>query len=273
MSALSLRTRGLALILALVLAALATLALVSYLRGLEDRAYAGVETVEVFVAKEDIEEGTLAEDALARGAIQRTRVPRKVLAAGAIRNLAEIQGKLATVRIIAGEQLIAARFGAELASQGLLPIPDGMHAMTVQVNVPNGVGGFVLPGDRVSVIAKLDVPSGEAARISGSVDGRAVDLRAEGGTTSAARFLVQNVQVLAVNEDVQGVVVPAQDGEEEDKESPQQQQALLLTLAVSPEDAERITFATLEGQLYFTLVDKDADAAKTPGRTQTNIFR
>lgn len=255
MSTILLKRRGIALALALFLAALATLALVSYLRGLEDRAYAGVRTVQAFVAKADIPAQTSVAEALESGLIERTKIPQKVLAAGAIHSLSEIDGMYATVAILEGEQILAARFAQTIATTTLLPIPKGKQAITVQANVPNSVGGFVQPGDSVSLIAKLD----SAAETGQSTE------------AAVARFLIQNVSVLAVNDAVQGVRKQTQDGEEEG--DIQQDQALLLTIAVSPGDAEKVAFAVLEGEVYFTLVESGASAAKTNGRTAENIFR
>src|SRR5688572_8606871 len=98
--------RTVALVLAVALAALATIALISYIRGLEDKAFEGSEVVEVFVAKQDIAAGVTGDTAGQQGLIERRTVPAKVRPAGAITSLEEISGKFAAVQIFKDEVIV-----------------------------------------------------------------------------------------------------------------------------------------------------------------------
>lgn len=261
MAAISLRKRTVALVMAVVLAALATLALISYVRGLESKAFAGVQMVQAYVAKDDIPVDTPADVALSRGLIEKTAMPRRVLAAGAVRSLDQIRGKFAAVTILKGEQIAAARFVSVADAGGILPIPAGRQAVAVQTDIPPAVGGFVRPGDHVSVLAKVDVPaSGRSAA-------------AAGATLSQVRFLLQDVAVLAVGEQVANRPQSAGSKDGEDAKASQQQSQILLTLAVTPSDAEKLAFAVLEGEIYFTLLPKGQRPVRTLGRTQATVFR
>jgi pilus assembly protein CpaB len=109
------------------------------------------------------------------------------------------------------------------AGAGLPPtIPQGMRALSVRVNEVIGVAGFVVPGTRVDVLVILHQPSG------GSV----------------ARVVVSNVQVLTA-----GTRYDQQEVAKEGKAIP----SSVVTLMLSPEDAERVGLATNEGQLLLTL--------------------
>jgi hypothetical protein len=46
----------------------------------------------------------------------------------------------------------------------------------------------------------------------------------------------------------------------------------LLTLALTPGQAEQLVFASLNGQLHFTLLPEGSQPANTPGRNITNLF-
>jgi hypothetical protein len=59
-----------------------------------------------------------------------------------------------------------------------------------------------------------------------------------------------------------------------EKEQPQQVTSnVLLTLALTPSQAEKLAYAVFEGDIYFTLVPNGQRPATTPGRTQANAFR
>src|SRR4051794_15211966 len=102
------RRRILAALAALLLLVVGTAVLVAYVGGADDRALAGVQTVEVLVADELIPEGTPAADL---DALVRTEtVPVKAAVEGRVTTLSSLAGRVATVDIVAGEQLLGARF-------------------------------------------------------------------------------------------------------------------------------------------------------------------
>jgi hypothetical protein len=48
--------------------------------------------------------------------------------------------------------------------------------------------------------------------------------------------------------------------------------SVLMTVALEPEDAERLVFAIENASLYFTLLPEDAEPQDTPGRTLDDLF-
>ena len=74
--------KSIAVVLALVLAAVATFAIFTYVRGLEQRAFEDAELVEVFVAQETIPAGITADGASEAGLIGRDSRPRATVPAG-----------------------------------------------------------------------------------------------------------------------------------------------------------------------------------------------
>ena len=251
MASVSMSRRTIALVLAVALAALATIALISYIRGLEADAFRGKETVDVFVAKQDIPAGVSGDTASQQGLIERRTVTANVRPATAINSLQEISGRIAAVQIFMDEIIVGQRFVTPGAAvKGVLPIPQGRQAVSVQVGSPQGVAGFIQPGDQVSLIVKV------ARQGTG----------AQGG--DIARFLLQRVDVLAVGTRVVGVTVQPASGEA----APAETACCLLTLALTPGQAEQLVFASLNGTLHFTLLPEGSQPANTPGRTLTNLF-
>ena len=107
---------------------------------------------------------------------------------------------------------------------GLPPsIPPGMRAMSVKVDEVIGVAGFVVPGTRVDLVVTL--------RGSGQ------------GEESMSRTVASNVLVLTA-------------GTKFDQEQAKDGKALpstVVTLAVSPSDAERVALASSEGKISLAL--------------------
>jgi len=133
--------------------------------------------------------------------------------------------------IAENEPLNSNNLASKEAGVGLPPtIPPGMRAISVKVNEVIGVAGFVVPGTRVDVMVILHT-----------------------GNTSVARVVVGNVQVLTA-------------GTRYDQESAREGKALpssVVTLMVSPSDAELVGLAAAEGQIMLTLRNP-LDTAVTP---------
>jgi pilus assembly protein CpaB len=120
------------------------------------------------------------------------------------------------------------------AGAGLSPsIPAGMRAMSVKVNEVVGVAGFVVPGTKVDLLVTL-----------------------RRGEDSMTRTVVSNVQVLTA-------------GTRYDQEKLKDGQPIpstVVTLMVTPQDAEKITLAQAEGQIMLALRNPmDTEQTDTQG--------
>jgi pilus assembly protein CpaB len=246
--------RTVALVVSVVLAAIATVALISYVRGLENKAFEGTKTVTVFVAKDTIAQGTTAEFAAQNGLFEKTVIPQKVVASGAIGSLDEIKGRVAGVNILKGEQIVAARFVAPGTQGGGLPIAKDKVAMSVQVDQVPGVAGFVQPGSRISIIGHLDLQP-----LPGATGSNA-------RTIHRVQFILQDIEVLAIGPRV--VTVQGQ----QPAAAQQAGAPVLATLALTPAQAEKLVFFRIHGDITFTLLPQGAKPTRTTGRTQDNAF-
>jgi len=247
----SLSRRAIALIIAVVLAAVATVALVSYVQSAKNKDV--VNPVTAFVAKQNIAAGTDAATIISRGLIETKTVPSSVVPTGAISSLTDIQGKNTTVDIAQGEVILATRFaapGTQAIGGQPFVIPPGFQAISVEVATIPGVANFISPGDTVSVLAQFNIPTGN-------------------NPGQRVQFLLQNVKVLQLGT---RVIVPPANGQPATVSVQQAGGRVDLTLAVTAGQAEKVAFATLQGTLYFTLVPTGQKAVATPGRTIKNIF-
>jgi pilus assembly protein CpaB len=247
--------RTIALIVAVALAALATIALISYINGVEDRANKNQITQDVFVAKQDIAAGTTGDTASSSGLFDRVTVPAKVIPSGAITSLEQISGRIAAVQIFKGEIIVQQRFVAPgQAIKGLLPIPPGKQAVSISISGAPAVGGFVQPGDQVTLVVSS----------TKGIGGRPVT-----GGGPLVKFLMQKLDVIAVgNQVVTNTAAPINN---QTTQQPQNQGGI-WTFALTPTQIEQLIFAMQNTTPYFTLLPEKSNPVKTAGRTFANLF-
>lgn len=121
------------------------------------------------------------------------------------------------------KEVIKTVAAAEKPPEGnqLLEYADGNRAMTIAIDDPKGVAGFIEAGDHVDIVAKMKAPD-----------------EAKENQHDAGSVLLQNVKVLAIGH--------AADGEEE------MERYQMVTFEVSPEDGLILGFAT-NYELYLML--------------------
>jgi pilus assembly protein CpaB len=267
------KRRVLGLIVALLLAGVATFAVYQLVTTADERARQDEQLAEVFVVQGEIPAGTTAEAAIAQGLISRDQIPSRTVPPGAIGSLETLEGQVATVTIFDGEIVVAQRFGSTVAQPGgLFEIPEGLEAVTVEAEVVRGVAGYVQPQDRISLVATVDVPTEGPADEADEAEDAAAVTGAVGGRRT--QYIVQDVVVLAVGERV--VETEAEDGQP--ATAAPTTDRFLFTLAMEPEDIERAVYSQLEGVVWFTLLpalddpEAERDFIETPGRGSADIF-
>ena len=123
--------------------------------------------------------------------------------------------------VAAGQPIQERSLAAAGAGIGLsAKIPDGMRAMSLRDDEVVGVAGFLLPGTHVDVLVTCHSPQNNE-------------------TTSS--IVLQDVQVLAAGQKTQA----DPDGKAATTN--------VVTLLVSPTDAEKLTLATAQGSVHFVL--------------------
>ncbi|MCX7781599.1 MAG: Flp pilus assembly protein CpaB [Negativicutes bacterium] len=180
----------------------------------------------VVVAKVDIPPKT----AVTPDMIRVMNVPEEYLQPGAVREQQLVVGITTREHIVAGEQITERRLVLQGKSAGFSGIiPKDKRAITVAVTDVTGVAGFIKPGDYVDVLATFDQ-------------------NAAGDNVS--HLILQNILVLAFNHDTEaGVANPA---DKERKEAAGVKHST-VTLAVTPDEAAKITLTEEKGKLRLAL--------------------
>ena len=169
------------------------------------------------------------------------KVPAEAFPKGAYSKVEEVLDRPMISNILLEEPILEGRLAAKGAGLGLAPtIPAGMRAVTVRVNDVAGVAGFVLPGMHVDVLVTGRPPGGD------------------GDITST---ILQDMLVLAAAQTLQ----PDARG--------QAIQAPTVTLLATPEQAETLTLANVDGRIQLVLRNSsDTATEKTPGRYVDELF-
>jgi len=110
-------------------------------------------------------------------------------------------------------------------------LSPGMRAVTIKTDEIAGVGGFIMPGDRVDVVLTRD--AGAIEEVSKNAEGAA-------GSTIATEIVVENAKVLTVGQ-----------GADERQTSPQI--ANSVTIEVTAEGAQKVALARNVGTLSLSL--------------------
>jgi pilus assembly protein CpaB len=169
--------------------------------------------------------------------------PKNNAPSGAFDAIDQVEGKVVNQRLVPGEALLKDRVVDTLEGSTLASMVDPeKRAVTVRVNDVVGVAGFLLPGNRVDVLA------------SRKMNNRAV-----------TEILLEDLRVLAVDQ----IASP-------DKDKPVLVRA--VTLEVTPKQAGMLVNATVEGSVQLALrnpVTKTAQVApkRSPVAPRPTVVR
>lgn len=228
------------LVLALACAGLAAYLAIEFLGG-EDTGEARTVTLRpVAVAAQPLSVGhTVTEED-----VKMIQWPADQIPAGFSEAASEVVGRGVITPIAVNEPLLASKLARAEAGGGLpITIPEGKRAMSVAVNEVIGVAGFIQPGTYVDVLVTAEPPEG--ARQS----------------DSQTQVVLQDVQVLSAGQTYQRNV----DG------TPQT--VSVVTLLVTPEEAETLTLAADYGRLQLALRNTlDRDSVETEGMAAGSIL-
>ena len=186
----------------------------------------------IVVASRDLPAGTI----LRREDLETIDWPGSAVPEGFAGQAGEVVGRGLVVEVRKNEPMVDWKLADKEAGGGLpITIPEGMRAISVEVDEVIGVAGFVLPGTRVDVLATV-MPSNDRRQIT-------------------TRIILQNVRALAADQtyqqDINGEPTPV----------------TVVTLLVTPEDAESLTLAATEGRIQLALRNTlDGDEVETRGR-------
>jgi len=189
--------------------------------------------VQVVVAKYGIPTGTIIDS----GMVEMHSAPANAdLPSPPAENYDAVVGRISKTYIPAGQPVTLAAISDN--DRLSYAIPPFKRAVTVALDPVVGVGGFLKPGDRVDVVATFTA-----------------------GPTALTKTVLQNVQLLAIGgETISG------GGRQDPNKNDAAKAMATATLAVLPQDAEKLILAESQGRLRLMLRRADdISIARTGG--------
>jgi pilus assembly protein CpaB len=198
-----------------------------------------IETVPVVVARVDLEAGA----SLRVEQLELIDWPKQYALAGINSSGESLDSRVLKRPISAGEPVLASALVPEGSQAGLVSVIDEQRrAVSVKVDPVIGVAGFVAPGSRVDVLATLQ-----------RVDGKR--------RQSYSKVILQDVSVLAVDQKME----TATSGDPE--------LVSVVTLSVTPVNAQKLIYSAHEGRLQLALRGPgDSEVVKTKSVTAVDLL-
>ncbi len=218
---------------AFTLALLASLVAYKYLTEKTHAAeQAKLQTVGIIAAVVDIPMGSTINP----NQVAATPWPEGNLPFDSFRDPNAVVGRMTRREFLKGEPIVESKLLPKDKNSGILAmkVPPGMRAFSVKVNEVVGVGGFIVPDSRVDVVTTTAVsPNRQQHQFS--------------------KVVLQNVLVLAAGQSV----------EQKDNKPVT---VNTVTLAVTPEEAEKLALASNDGKVQLVLRNfSDPEKVETTG--------
>jgi pilus assembly protein CpaB len=225
------------LLVAVVMASMASYGVYLAVKSIPERRVE-VATAHAVVAVRPLSVGEL----VAKDDVKVMPWPAAALVPGSFSSIDQVVNRGLLASIAVNEPLTEAKLTKAGTVAGLSPtIPEGMRALSVRVNEVIGVAGFVVPGTRVDVLVSLKQRDNTKTRV-----------------------VVGNVQVLTA-----GTRFDQESAQKEGKPIP----TTVVTLMVTPEDAEKIVLAADEGRIMLTLRNPiDQSTTQSAGVDTGSLF-
>jgi pilus assembly protein CpaB len=222
----------------------------------------GVADTPVVVAKADIPARTKVTQSM----VEVKLVPLEARSALAVEDVSQVVGKVTRFPIAANEQvgsnkIVGLSTGAAAQSRSLsYTIPQGKRAFAINVSEVSSAGGLVLPGDYVDLLIIYNV-----------------EFRGETRENYMVQTIFQNMEVLAVSQTVVDLVPeesPSANGQRaRNSEAKANPGAATVTLAVTPEQAQRLYLAEANGRIRMAVRPYgEADERPVDYMTELELF-
>ena len=238
------RSRGLVVAIAVVLAVAAAAAVVLYTQGVKQDAVKGGDLTTVIVSTQDIRPNEQLQPLLDQGVFKEIQVPRDALVGGAVTDLDKLAGLTSTSTILANEQIPSSRL-----SNGPRPneigVSPGHVAVSFEFDAPEGGDGHIQPGDNVSVFATYQNVQMITGKVKDLVNNpNAVNVGQKVDLPDFTVTLVPTVKVLAIR----NPEVNAETGQQNTNDR------IRVTLDLEPQDAQNLVFAQENGLVWVGLL-------------------
>lgn len=232
-------------VIAVILAVVATAGSALYLNTLKSEVEKGNEMVNVYVAQQKINAGTTIKELTDKGLVKSESMPRRYMVKDAMTSLDGQGDQVIGVAMSKGEQLATSKL--RQAGGGTLSgrIPKGYLALSIPIDEVVGVNGEIGVGDHVTIIATSHP-----------------DSKDEGIT----KIILQGVEVLGIQMTSVGQKNGVNQGQAGVKTT--------VTVAITPGDSEKLVLGEEKGHVWLALHPAgDTTQTPTPGQSIESLWK
>jgi pilus assembly protein CpaB len=246
---------------AVVLALVGTFAVYSYAHNADQRAVAGTKATTVLVATSRVPAGTSWAEAVKKKYFTPEKMPSDSApqtALASVANAAIGSDAVAQSDIAPGQIVLRESFAAKTATTGVLSIPKGDIAISFQVGSDADVAGFVGPGSEVIIF------------LTSQLTGKKIPsaYTTSGATPTFTKTVVPRANVLATSQAATTQVAGSSSSSDATSGG-----TVLLTIALSQKDAERVILSEKIGTLYLGLLSATSRVSADPGVLNIGSFQ
>jgi pilus assembly protein CpaB len=242
------RSRGLVVAIAVVLAVAAAAAVILYTQGVKEDAIQGGELTTVIVSSQDIAANQRLDPLIDQGIFAELDIPEKSVVTGAVTDVEELRGATTKTQIFANEQIPMNRLST---GEGIndVGVSAGHIGVAIELEAPQGGAGNIQPGDSVAVYAtyqNVQAVAGTPAQIRQAVTnpGSVTQVGAKVDLPDFTVTLIPTVRVLRI----ENPTVDQETGEQNNSER------IRITLDLLPEDSQNLVFAQENGLVWLGLL-------------------
>jgi pilus assembly protein CpaB len=245
------RSRGLVVAIAIVLAVAAAAAVILYTQGVKEQAKQGGELTSVIVSTQEIPTSQLLDPLIDQGIFTEVQLPNDALVDGAVTDLEQLRGVTTSTPILANEQISTKRLSSADVSLNRVGVSEGHVGLAVELDAPQGGIGNIQPGDQVQVFATytgVTVIPGTLRQLinsAGTTVPKKVDM------PDFTLTLIPTVRVLKIQN-------PSVDTETGRSDSSRIQ----VTLDLLPQDAQNLVFAQENARIWLGLLHPGEDGTQ-----------
>jgi Flp pilus assembly protein CpaB len=246
------RSRGLVVAIAVVLAVAAAAAVILYTQGVKEDAEQGGSLTTVIVSNQNIPPSQPLDALIDSGAFGEVDVPEKALVSGAVTDIRQLEGQTTVAEILANEQIPVSRLSS--GEGNVVGVSEGHVGVAVELEAPQGGTGNINPGDNVAVFAtfqNVQAIAGSPAQLRQQLTNPSATAGA-GSKVDLPDFtatIIQSVRVLKI----ENPSVDSETGEQSDSDR------IRVTLDLEPQDAQNLVFAQENGLVWLGLLHKEDD--------------
>jgi Flp pilus assembly protein CpaB len=245
------RSRGLVVAIAVVLAVAAAAAVILYTQGIKEE----VGGATVIVASQDIPPNTQLQPLVDQGVFGEVQIPEEALVEGALTTTEGLGAATTTQQIFANEQIPLSRLSTSDQPLNRLGISPEHLAVSVEIDAPPGGLGNIVAGDNVQVFATYQ----SVQVIPGTLQQY---LRAPATTAPQKQLppftltLIETVKVLKI----QNPPVDVETGRSDSSR-------IQVTFDVEPQDAQNLVFAQENARIWLGLLPPDEEGTSPTAST------